>query len=222
MKSIYRRRKVHVRFILKDLKRGVEYGTELCASYSPHSTTRIYNAGCLRQRCAGVGATTGKQGLLDWAERAARYVITHQRPDGSWTYGDEPSQQWIDNFHTAFVLFSLKRIIEAGSLGTEFQQALNRGYDWRSAFFLADGWPKYFHDPYPADAHAGASAIVTFLELGDLDEIRLIWRARSFVDNSESARRTRVLLLSKAAILHGKETLHALRPGLDALCAGDC
>ncbi|HEX6729709.1 MAG TPA: hypothetical protein VF074_06850 [Pyrinomonadaceae bacterium] len=160
-------------FILKDLKRSVETKTELCLSYSPHSTTRIYNASLLAAEVlAGVGAMTSKHELLDWAERAARYVITHQRPDGSWTYGDEPSQQWIDNFHTAFVLFSLKRIIEAGSLGTEFQQALKSGYDfWRSAFFLADGWPKYYHDdPYPADAHAGASAIVTFLELGDLDE----------------------------------------------------
>ncbi|HTG95803.1 MAG TPA: hypothetical protein VL866_24595, partial [Pyrinomonadaceae bacterium] len=70
------------------------------------------------------------------------------------------------------ILFSLKRVIDAGSLGSEFQSALKRGYDyWQQTFFLADGWPKYYHDdPYPADAHAGASAIVTFLELADLAE----------------------------------------------------
>jgi hypothetical protein len=160
-------------FILKDLRRSVETQSEVCFSYSPHSTTRIYNASLLAAEVlAGVAALNRNEELLEWAERAARYVVTHQRPDGSWAYGDEPSQQWIDNFHTAFVLFSLKRIVEAGLLGTEFQQALKRGYDyWRSAFFLADGWPKYYHDdPYPADAHAGASAIVTFLELGDLNE----------------------------------------------------
>ena len=57
------------------------------------------------------------------------------------------------------------------SLRAQFQQALERGYMyWKKSFFLADGWPKYYdYDPYPADAHAGASAIVTFLELGDLD-----------------------------------------------------
>jgi hypothetical protein len=56
-------------------------------------------------------------------------------------------------------------------LGDEFQLPLERGYEyWKKSFFLADGWPKYYHDdPYPADAHAGASAIVTFLELADLD-----------------------------------------------------
>jgi hypothetical protein len=48
---------------------------------------------------------------------------------------------------------------------------LERGYTyWKNSFFLADGWPKYYHDdPYPADAHAGASAVVTFLELSRLD-----------------------------------------------------
>lgn len=160
-------------FILNDLKRSVENETEVCFSYSPDSTTRIYNANLLAAEVlAGVGLMTGKEELLGWAERAARYVVTHQQANGSWTYGHESSQQWIDNFHTAFVLFSLKRVIEAAALGTQFQQALKRGYEyWRSVFFLADGWPKYYHDdPYPADAHAGASAIVTFLELGDLDE----------------------------------------------------
>jgi len=46
-----------------------------------------------------------------------------------------------------------------------------RGYEyWKNNFFLAEGWPKYYHDdPYPADAHAAASAIVTFLECAELD-----------------------------------------------------
>ena len=54
----------------------------------------------------------------------------------------------------------------------EFQPALERGFNyWKRTFFLADGWPKYYHDdPYPVDAHAAASAIVTLLECRDLDE----------------------------------------------------
>jgi hypothetical protein len=48
---------------------------------------------------------------------------------------------------------------------------LQRGYKfWRECFFLADGWPKYYHDAlYPADAHAAATAIITLLEFQDLD-----------------------------------------------------
>jgi len=159
-------------FILKDLPRSVETDSEVCFSYSPESDTRIYNASLLAAEVlASIGAITREEELFRCAERATRYVINHQNNDGSWTYGTIPRQSWVDNFHTAFVLFSLARIIKACSLDKEFQQALERGYRyWRRQFFLADGWPKYYHDnPYPADTHAGASAIVTFLELRDLD-----------------------------------------------------
>ena len=57
------------------------------------------------------------------------------------------------------------------NLEQEAARALESGYQyWTKSFFLADGWPKYYHDnPYPADAHAGASAIITLLELEDRD-----------------------------------------------------
>jgi hypothetical protein len=144
----------------------------LCFSYSPESDTAIYNASLLAAEVlASVGTITGERELCSAAERAARYVVNRQREDGSWSYGTAKSQSWVDNFHTAFVLFSLVRIINDCDLGTDFRQALERGYEyWRANFFLADGWPKYYHDNlYPADAHAGASAIVTFLELRALD-----------------------------------------------------
>jgi hypothetical protein len=159
-------------FIIQDLPRSVETDKEVCFSYSPESDTRVYNASLLAgEVLACVGAVTREHELCGWAERATRYVINHQAEDGSWTYGTAASQSWVDNFHTAFVLFSLARTIKACALGKEFQLALERGYQyWCKQFFLADGWPKYYHDnPYPADAHAGASAIVTFLELRDLD-----------------------------------------------------
>lgn len=159
-------------FILHDLPRTEVSDNEICFSYSPQSETRIFNASLLAAEVlADVGELTGEGQLLEIAKQAARYVINHQRGDGSWTYGTEPNQSWVDNFHTAFILFSLKRIIKACSLGGEFHEALQMGYEyWKGTFFLADGWPKYYHDEtYPADAHAGASAIITFLELGDLD-----------------------------------------------------
>ena len=155
-------------FIKKDLPRSVDNDTELCFSYAPNSNTRVFNASLL---AAEVLASSGESELLDLAERATRYVVKNQRPDGSWFYGADPKQSWIDNFHTAYILFSLQRIIDSTSFGAEFQPALERGYEyWKNNFFLADGWPKYYHDdPYPADAHAAASAIVTFLECRGLD-----------------------------------------------------
>ena len=87
-------------------------------------------------------------------------------------YGAAAGQQWVDNFHTAYVLLSLARILESCDGGSaDLKPALQLGYSfWRERFFLADGWPKYYHDSlYPADAHAAATAIITFLELRDLD-----------------------------------------------------
>lgn len=160
-------------FILHDLPRTVDTDTALCFSYAPNTDTRIFNASLLAAEVlAEVGALTNDAALSHEAERAARYVVHQQQPDGSWTYGSDPNQSWIDNFHTAYILFSLRRIITACSLGANFQQALERGFSyWKRTFFLADGWPKYYHDDlYPVDAHAAASAIVTLLECRDLDE----------------------------------------------------
>jgi hypothetical protein len=159
-------------FILRDLPRTVDNDRELCFSYAPDSATRIFNASLLAAEVlATVGKLTGEHELLEPAERATRYVVNNQQSDGSWFYGTDPKQAWIDNFHTAYILFSLKRIIEVTALGAEFQPALERGYQyWKNNFFLAEGWPKYYHDQlYPADAHAAASAVVTFLECRELD-----------------------------------------------------
>ena len=170
-------------FILKDLARIVETDDEICFSYTPHDRTRVFNASLLAgEVLASVGALTGELHLIEWARRAARYVVRHQRADGSWAYGADSYQAWADNFHTAFVLFSLSRIIESEEAsGVEFAEALRRGYEfWRDRFFLADGWPKYFpENSYPADAHAAGASIVTMLELQKLDTSALERAART-------------------------------------------
>lgn len=160
-------------FILNDLKRTVESEEEVCFSYSPLDNTRIFNASLLAgETLANVGALTGETELCNLAMRATRFVVRRQRGDGSWAYGAEQGQQWADNFHTAYVLLSLSRIAKSCSgARVDLDRALQRGFEfWCDRFFLADGWPKYYHDSlYPADAHAAATAIITLLELQDLD-----------------------------------------------------
>ena len=177
-------------FILNDLNRSEESESEVCFSYSPLDQTRVFNASLLAgETLARVGRLAGEPSLCEWAMRAARYVVRRQRADGSWAYGADDHQSWADGFHTAFVLGSLSRIIDAvGSepgaervprasisrgvldatgLIDELDNTLRRGYEfWQERFFLADGWPKYYPDRlYPADAHSAASAIVTLVEL---------------------------------------------------------
>jgi hypothetical protein len=161
-------------FILSDLQRSEETADEVCFSYSPLDRTQVFNASLLAgETLATAGKLLDETTLIEWAARAALYVIRRQREDGSWAYGTDSHQNWSDNFHTAYILTSLSRIVDAmatataSSSGTDFDNALQRGYDfWSERFFLNNGWPKYFPDRlYPADIHSTASAIVALVEL---------------------------------------------------------
>ena len=177
------------------------------------------------KRLATVGKLSDEPSLCEWARRAARYVVRRQRADGSWAYGADDYQSWADNFHTAFILTSLSRIIEScESAREEFAPALTRGYEfWRERFFLSNGWPKYFPDRlYPADAHSAGAAMVALAELrlacpgGD--------RTRGQdcrVDHRQSSQPARLLLLSTASLLHRAHSLHALVRSVDGVRAGE-
>lgn len=155
-------------FILSDLKRTHETSDEVCFSYSPLDQTRVFNASLMAAEVlATVGGLLGEESLCDLAMRATRYVIRRQLADGSFAYGVDSHQTWNDNFHTAFILASLSRIVERCGARDEFEPALVRGYEfWKERFFLTNGWPKYYPDRlYPADVHSAAAAIATLVEL---------------------------------------------------------
>jgi hypothetical protein len=183
-------------FILNDLNPTEEANDEVCFSYSPLDQTRVFNASLLAgETLATIGRMLDEQSLIDWARRAALYVVHRQQQDGSWAYGADSHQGWADNFHTAYILTSLTRIVQSSQVGKgglpshgieeeraqaalpnlrggdgtnlDFNNALLRGYDfWTKRFFLPHGWPRYFPDRlYPADIHSAASAIVALVEL---------------------------------------------------------
>ena len=105
-------------FILNDLNRTAEAHDEVCFSYSPLDRTRVFNASLLAaETLATVGRLTGEESLCELAMRAALYVVRRQREDGSWAYGADDYQSWSDNFHTAFVLTSLR------GLSTQYRPA---------------------------------------------------------------------------------------------------
>jgi hypothetical protein len=161
-------------FILNDLNRSEASDDEVCFSYSPLDRTRVFNASLLAgETLASIGHLSSEPSLSEWALRAARYVVRRQQADGSWAYGGDDYQSWSDNFHTAFILSSLSRIVKAVPMAREeFVPSLKRGYEyWRERFFLANGWPKYYPDRlYPADAHATAAAMVALADLSYLDD----------------------------------------------------
>jgi hypothetical protein len=110
-----------------------------------------------------------KERFLSAALLVARQSVQKQRDDGSWYYGESPTQRWIDNFHSGYNLLALQTI--ARELDTrEFNESLERGFTfYRNSFFRADGAPRYFHNrSYPIDAHCVAQSILTLVALQNL------------------------------------------------------
>ena len=115
-------------FILQDLQRSTETQTEICFSYSPGSVNRIYNASLWLLSSGRSGGINWRAGTMPVAVPAARYVVNQQHENGSWVYGAAENQAWVDNFHTAYLLTSLARVIDhcEAAQTAEFNEALQR------------------------------------------------------------------------------------------------
>ena len=139
---------------------------------TPSSRSQIHNANILGAALlCRIQKLSGDKRFLQPALKAARYSASRQHADGSWDYGELPTQRWIDNFHTGYNLCGLRRI-QSYAETTEFADPIRRGFTfYRSHFFREDGAPKYLHDrTYPLDVHSVAQSIITLLEFKDLDE----------------------------------------------------
>lgn len=137
----------------------------------PNLRTQVHNANFLASALlCRVYKQTGESKFLAPALRVARYAATKQRKDGSWFYGEGPSQGWIDNFHTGYNLCALQSI--GNSLeSTEFEPHIQRGLQfYRAHLFREDGAPRYFHNrDYPIDIHCVAQSIITLVLLRHLN-----------------------------------------------------
>jgi len=144
-----------------------------CFSYPvPGIRSKVHNANFIGAALlCRVYKLGGEKKFLEPALKVVQYSASKQHDDGSWDYGELPTQQWIDNFHTGYNLCALRSIgQDAGT--TEFEPQIRRGFEfYRKHFFREDGAPKYFHNrTYPNDIHSVAQSIITLLALKDLVE----------------------------------------------------
>jgi hypothetical protein len=124
--------------------------------YVPAEDELVHNANLLA--CA-VLVRTGRE---DLARQALATSLAAQREDGSWPYADGPRGDWVDNFHTGYVLESLARCVQLLPDGGD---RLDRGLDyWQRELFQADGTPRPAPGRvHPVDAHDYATAVDTWL-----------------------------------------------------------
>jgi len=130
-------------------------------SYVPESRVLIHNANVLG--CAltsRVARLTGDCGLQATARRAAEVSLQAQQRDGLWPYGRGPGLQWVDGFHTAYVLDGLCELAAAGP-DEAIRDALRAGFAaYFSMLFGPQGEPRYTPGSlYPLDIHSASTAI---------------------------------------------------------------
>src|SRR5947208_3350284 len=82
---------------------GAARDGEACFASCAGSATPIHNSSML---LAAAAARVGDGKAVATAARAVAFTIARQRPDGSWPYGEGPGLDWVDGFHTAYILDS--------------------------------------------------------------------------------------------------------------------
>ncbi len=141
-----------------DTGRGAYFG------YLPGDSTPIHNANMLVSALlARLFATLGNEDLRDRAAKGIEYTAARQRPDGSWPYGELPHLQWVDGFHTGYVLDALRACAGAGVAHERADEAWHRGLGfYAEALIEPDGTPRYTPEArYPVDGQCVAQAIQT-------------------------------------------------------------
>jgi hypothetical protein len=114
---------------------------------------------------------TGNREYLTAAKGAMEYSCARQLPNGAWLYGEEPANQWIDNFHTGYDLDGLKCYMDYSG-DREYEGVLKKGLAfYKRNFFEKSGRPKYYHDrTYPVDSQAASQAMDTLANASEYDD----------------------------------------------------
>jgi len=116
-------------------------------SYNPEpgEPGRVINASAYRAfLLTQAGVDFGEEEYQTLAQRNLNFVLQSQNPDGSWYYSTDGERDFVDHFHTCFVLKSLTKI-EALTRNRECTTAIERGVAYYlENLFDEQGLPKPF------------------------------------------------------------------------------
>ncbi len=122
----------------------VRPGVEACA-YTPYDRRRVVNANAYRSfLLTAAGARFEREDWTAAANSNVAFVLECQRQDGSWPYAVDGRDDFVDNFHTCFVLKNLTKVWTITRDPAVFD-AVRRGYDfYRENLLDSGGDPKPF------------------------------------------------------------------------------
>ena len=132
----------HARFDIEDFETSE---TASSCAYSPLGESGVINAAAYRAfLLTSASKLLDNEGYRRVADRNLNFVLENQNDDGSWFYAVDGVRDFVDHFHTCFVMKALAKIHAiTGHQAT--MAALERGVTYYLAnLFDADGLPKPF------------------------------------------------------------------------------
>ena len=119
-----------------------------CYCPGPENSSGVINASAYRAFLLTQAALDfSEQKYQKAAERNLNFVIESQNPNGSWYYSTDNVRDFVDHFHTCFVLKALGKI-EQLTGSPHCRSAIERGVGYYvKNLFDSDGLPKPFSKP---------------------------------------------------------------------------
>ena len=132
----------HAATDIKDFK--VSENASSC-SYTPYDGGGVINAAAYRAFClTSASRVLSNERYWQIAERNLNFVLENQNPDGSWYYATDGVRDFVDHFHTCFVMKALAKI-QSLTGHERCLKALSAGVDYYlKNLFAEDGLPKPF------------------------------------------------------------------------------
>jgi hypothetical protein len=160
-------------FILQDINRTYEADDSFVFSYSPFDKQKVYNASMKGVRIlAFIYHLTKNEELKSTAIKAADYVIDSQNENGSWFYAKRSTGEWVDNYHTAYIIDCLDDFINfCEPVDFKYKESLEKGFEYyRNIFFENDRIPKFYNNKiHPLDCTSAGQSILTLLRFNEVE-----------------------------------------------------
>lgn len=167
----------------------------ICFSYTPLFLNHVHNLNLfVAEFLIKIGNETSNNEWIDLGNKAVNYTISNQLKDGSFDYNGPPEklQNYIDNYHTGFVLRMLHSIWQLTGRKDVFNSLKKCYYHYINNFFDDRRIPKLLTNrKYRIDIHSCAVSIdclcdlvKTFPEGKKLADNILIWTINNLQDKS--------------------------------------
>lgn len=169
-KHLLEKSKSIAEFITKDLNK-YEDERGICFSYTPLDNKRVHNANMLgAEFLSKLIKVTKDKTYEPHIKKCVSFLLTDINKDYSWNYFDtkQIKNTQIDNYHTAFVLLSLKEILKNIKKTTKEKKILQKAYKFYKENLFEKEIPILStYKKLPINIHSCASAIICMKKFKD-------------------------------------------------------